>query len=124
MGFEIETKEKFAIVTCKVEKLDTGVAPELKSHLVHLNGQGIKNIVIDLNECAYCDSSGLSAVLVASRLCKGAGGTFVLSGLKPMVEKLVQISQLHTILNIVPTVSEGCDLILMEEVEREFRDNE
>ena len=66
----------------------------------------------------YCDSSGLSAILVANRLCKNANGSFVLSGLQRSVAKLISISQLDTILNIVPTIDEAHDLLAMEEVER------
>lgn len=123
MNFEIEQQENYTIINSRVEKLDTNVAPELKSHLVHLNGQGVKNMIINLNDSNYCDSSGLSAILVASRLCKGANGTFVLTNLQPMVEKLVNISQLHTVLNIIPTQAEAVDFIMMEEVERDLNDD-
>jgi anti-sigma B factor antagonist len=95
------------------------VSPSLKSELVVLNSEGFKNIIIDLTDTRYCDSSGLSAILVANRLCKNSGGTFVLTGLQRSVMKLISISQLDTILNIAPTVSEAVDLLFMEEIERD-----
>ena len=76
-----------------------------------IDTQGIKNIILDLGNCRYCDSSGLSAILVANRLCKNANGTFVLTGLNEAVERLITISQLDTVLNITNTVEEGADLI-------------
>jgi hypothetical protein len=36
--------------------------------------------------------------------------------------RLIKISQLDTILHIVPTVQEAKDLVLMEEIERSFND--
>ncbi len=118
MSFEVKQEENYAIIVSEVEKLDCITAPELKSQIVMLNKTGVKNMVIDLEKTRYCDSSGLSAMLVANRLTKDAEGTFVLTGLQPTVEKMVTISQLHTVLNITPTRSEAVDLIMMEEVER------
>lgn len=122
MNFEILEKEKYVLINSKVEKLDSQVAPDLKSELVILNGKGHKNIVINLKESRYCDSSGLSAVLVANRLCNNLNGTFVLTGLQDSVAKLVSISQLDSVLNITPTVDEAVDLLFMEEIERELDD--
>jgi anti-anti-sigma factor len=93
------------------EKLDTHIAPTLKSELVLVSGNGEKNIILDLSKCRYCDSSGLSAILVANRLCKNASGTFVLTGLNDAVERLITISQLDTVLNITNSIEEGVDLI-------------
>jgi anti-anti-sigma factor len=124
MNFEIINSEKYTLLKSKVEKLDTNFAPELKSELVLVNKSGQRNIIIDLTETRYCDSSGLSAILVANRLCKGADGSFVLTGLQDPVMKLVTISQLHTVLNITPTLNEAHDFIMMEEVERDLNKEE
>lgn len=124
MNFEIVNNEKYTLLKSKVEKLDTNYAPELKSELVLVNKSGMRNIIIDLSETRYCDSSGLSAILVANRLCKGVEGSFVLTGLQDPVMKLVTISQLHTVLNITPTLNEAHDLIMMEEVERDLNKGE
>ncbi len=118
-SYTIEKKEKYAQINLKDEKLDSHISPSLKSELVVLNSEGFKNIIIDLTDTRYCDSSGLSAILVANRLCKNSGGTFVLTGLQRSVMKLISISQLDTILNIAPTVSEAVDLLFMEEIEKD-----
>lgn len=118
MDFEIEKKDNCALVKVKVDKLDSRVSPSLKSELVVLNADEFANIIIDLSETRYCDSSGLSSILVANRLCKNAGGTFVLSGLQRSVSKLISISQLDTILNITPTLEEAVDFIAMDAIEK------
>ncbi|HLP11466.1 MAG TPA: STAS domain-containing protein [Flavobacteriales bacterium] len=107
MNFEVKEEDKFVVIKSKVEKLDTNHAPELKSLLVFHNKNAVKNIVIDLSDSRYCDSSGLSALLVANRLCKNANGNFVLTGLQEPVQKLIHISQLHTVLTITPGVDEA-----------------
>ncbi|MBR6082941.1 MAG: STAS domain-containing protein [Salinivirgaceae bacterium] len=111
MEFKIEKLDNFTQIEVLIDKLDTHIAPSLKSELVLIAGNGEKNIILDLSNCRYCDSSGLSAILVANRLCKNANGTFVLSGLQTAVERLITISQLDTVLNITKTVDEAIEII-------------
>ena len=111
MEFKIEKLENHTLIQVLEEKLDTHIAPTLKSELVLVSGNGEKNIILDLSKVRYCDSSGLSAILVANRLCKNANGTFVLTGLNDAVERLITISQLDTVLNISSTIDEGTGLI-------------
>ena len=115
MEFNIEKRNKYTLIQVQDEKLDTHIAPSLKSEMVLISGNGEKNIVLDLVKCKYCDSSGLSAILVANRLCKNANGTFVLSGLNEAVERLITISQLDSVLNISETVDEAEGVIDVEE---------
>lgn len=120
MHFETEQEERYALIRSKVEKLDSTKAPDLKSELLHLNKQGYRNVIIDLSASKYCDSSGLSAILVGNRLSNEAGGSFVLAGVQDGVQKLISISRLDPVLNITPTVDEAKDFLFMEEVERDI----
>ena len=111
MSFKIHKKDKYTVVKIIAEKLDTMVAPTLKSELVLLNTDGVQNIIIDLSQSRYCDSSGLSAILVANRLCKNSGGTLVITGLQEAVKNLITISQLDSILNIADTLEDSIELL-------------
>lgn len=114
MSFQVHKNEKYTIIRLNAEKLDTTVAPSLKSELVILNADGVKHMIIDLTEVRYCDSSGLSSILVANRLCKNANGAFVLTGLQEPVEKLIAISQLDSILNIAKSEQESIDMLFAQ----------
>ena len=114
MEFKIEKLDTYTQIQVMIDKLDTHIAPSLKSELVLIAGNGEKNIILDLSNCRYCDSSGLSAILVANRLCKNANGIFVLSGLQTAVERLITISQLDTVLNITNTIGEAAKVINKE----------
>jgi anti-sigma B factor antagonist len=107
MDFDIKKKEGHSVVKVLSSKLDTNNAPTLKSEMVMLGNDKEKNIILDMGQCSFVDSSGLSAILVANRLCEDAIGTFILSGLQPAVEDLVHISMLHTVLLITQTVDEA-----------------
>lgn len=119
MNFEKVENDKYTLLKTNTEKLDSTNAPELKAELVVINKNGMNNIIIDLSKTKYCDSSGLSAVLVANRLCKNSGGMFVLCGLQSSVAKLISISQLDKVLTIVDSNSEAEKLLLAPKSEGE-----
>lgn len=119
MEFRISKLDNYTLIEVLEEKLDTSIAPGLKSELVLVSGNGERNIVLDLSACRYCDSSGLSAILVANRLCKNANGTFVLTGLTDAVERLITISQLDTVLNIAYSRDEATKIIVNAENEKQ-----
>ena len=121
MKHTVNKHDKYVVIQLQEEKLNTQIAPELKAQFVYLNSKGIKNIIIDLSEVKYCDSSGLSAILVGNRLCKNSQGSFVLAKIQESVMKLISISQLESVLNIVPTVEEATDLVIMDEVGRDIK---
>lgn len=111
MDFIITQEEGLAIVKTNVERLNATNAPDLKAELVAINKNNINNIIIDLSKTKYCDSSGLSAILVANRLCKDTNGRFVISGLQPNVLKMIQIAQLDRVLTIEEDVKQAMESI-------------
>ena len=123
-NFSVDKQDRYTVVTPEVEKLDSRVSPELKSELVMINSNGEKNIILDLGNCKYCDSSGLSAVLIGNRLCREVEGSFVLAGLQDSVRKLIIISQLDTVLAITPTLDEAVQMMYLDDIERDIDSDE
>jgi anti-anti-sigma factor len=117
LPFTIERGDRYTLIKVTADKLDTQVAPALKSELVVLNADGVRNLIIDLGETRYCDSSGLSSILVANRLCKNSNGELVLSCLQEPVKKLINISQLDTILKISISIPDAIDMVVASDVE-------
>jgi len=117
MKYSIDKQEKYTLLQLNETKLDATVSPQLKSEFVTLNAEGNKNIIADLSQVKYIDSSGLSAILIANRLCQDANGSFILAGVTDHVMKLIKISQLDTVLELVPTVEEAVDAVFMNEIE-------
>lgn len=111
MEFQVIKKANHSVVKVLSKKLDTNNAPDLKSELVLLGNSEVKNIILDVSECSYIDSSGLSSILVANRLCEDAIGTFILCGLQPDVEHLIRLSMLHTVLLITKSAKEAEELL-------------
>lgn len=107
-----------------IENLNSVVAPDLKSEFVIFRNEGIPNFILDLSKVKYVDSSGLSAILTGNRLWKGIG-TFILTGVKhSAVKKLIEISRLESILQVIPTNSEAVDFLYMQDLEKELSEEE
>lgn len=124
MKFSVDKQEKYTLLTLGEEKLDSTISPELKSEFVNLQTRGVSSLILNLSATKYADSSGLSALLTGNRTFSENGGSFVLAAITPFVEKLLTISQLQTVLNIVPTNEEAVDLVFMNELEKGFTEDD
>jgi len=121
MKFSVDKHEKYVLIKLNESKLNSLITPQLKSELILINTEGQRNIILDLCQVKFADSSGLSSLLVGHRLCKSAEGSFILTCLNDAVARLINISQLDNVLTIVHTVEEGIDHVFMEEIEKELK---
>ena len=121
MKYAVDKQESYTLLQLDEANLNTLIAPDLKSRLFIIQSEGAKNVIFDLSKVDYVDSSGLSAILTGHRLWKDSGA-FVVTGVNSdSVKKLIEISQLEPILNIVPTVDESVDFIKMDMLERDMK---
>jgi anti-anti-sigma factor len=121
MKFTLDKHEKYVLIKLNESKLNTLITPHLKSELILISSEGQRNMILDLSSVKYSDSSGLSSLLVGHRLCANAEGSFIITGMNESIARLVKISQLETVLNIVPSVEEAVDLVFMEEIEKDLK---
>jgi anti-anti-sigma regulatory factor len=50
MKYTIDKQEKYSLLRLHEDKLDSSVAPGLKSELITLHAEGVRNIVLDMAE--------------------------------------------------------------------------
>lgn len=124
MKYTIDKQEKYTLLSLHEEKLDSSIAPNLKSEMVTLHAEGARNFILDLGEVKYTDSSGLSALLVGNRILQEDGGIFVLTRLSEHTLKLIKISQLDSVLNILPSIEEAIDAVFMHEIEKDMKEGD
>lgn len=124
MKYSIDKKEQYSILKLEEEKLDSPLSPKLKSEFLTLNAEGIKNVILDLAEVKYVDSSGLSALLVGNRLFSEDGGIFILASINDHVLKLIKISQLNNVLNLLPSVEEAIDAVFLKTIESDLQEGD
>lgn len=111
MKYTIDKRGDTVLFKLEEENLNSIMAPDLKSQFIILSNEGVKNLIFQMNEIKYIDSSGLSAILTANRLWKD-NGHFILTDIEhDFVNRLIQISRLDSILTIVGSVSEAENFI-------------
>ena len=101
MNYELDHEGNISILKIKNEKLDSTVAPDLKSQIIILaNATDQEHLILDLKKVTFADSSGLSALLLAHRLYRDSNRQFVICNLAERIKELLKISQLDHVLNI------------------------
>ena len=104
MQFETKKNGKATVLKLKEKRLDAAIAPELKGEFLILCSGTVKELVVDLADVEFCDSSGLSALLIAERKMREHGGVVKLAGLHKKVVSLIKISHLDRAFQIFDSV--------------------
>ncbi|MEQ8472506.1 MAG: STAS domain-containing protein [Marinoscillum sp.] len=123
MKFSIDRKDEYTVIKIDEEKLDSTIAPEVKSEFVTLQAEGVQSLIVNMEVVKYSDSSGLSALLVGNRLFKESG-SFVMCKVNEHVMKLIKISMLDKVMDILPTVEEAADAVLFNAIEKGLREED
>lgn len=122
MKYTIEKTEQYTLIEVLVDKIDTLKTAQLKSDLTTFHAEGAKSFILDFSAVKYIDSSGLSAILLANRLCESSNGLLVLCGVCEAVMKLITITQLQKVINILPTKEEAIDAVFLNAIEGNLED--
>jgi anti-sigma B factor antagonist len=101
MKFEVQNDGSSVTLTLKEKKLDSSIAGELKGEFLILCTPKVQKLTLDLREVEFCDSSGLSALLIAERKMKEHGGVVRLVHTHKKVINLLKISMLDRLFEIV-----------------------
>lgn len=107
MHFEIKKNGKSTILKVKARKLDANISPELKGEFLVLCSPQTKELIIDLADVEFCDSSGLSALLIAERKMRENSGVVKLAAMQKKVMTLIKISHLDRAFKIYDTVAKA-----------------
>ena len=101
MKFNVQNDGSSVTLTLKEKKLDSSIAGELKGEFLILCTPKVQKLTLDLREVEFCDSSGLSALLIAERKMKEHGGVVRLAHAHKKVISLLKISMLDRLFEIV-----------------------
>jgi anti-sigma B factor antagonist len=62
-----------------------------------LVGQGKKNIVVDMSQVSWVNSTGLGILIAGYSTVKNAGGALKLVGVNKRIDQILMVTKLHTI---------------------------
>ena len=109
MRFSVEQHDTIAIFTLKEEKLDAVLSPEVKAELLIICQPTLEALIMDLSKVTFCDSAGLSALLLAHRQMKEHEAPVVLVGASDRVRSLMTISQLEWLFEFADSIDEALE---------------
>lgn len=109
MNLKLEDTGKVVLVVVKEERLDAHNSDHLKQELSRLFEEGKNSVVVDLKEVRFIDSSGLGALVSGFKNASTRQATLKLSSLQSQVKSMFELTRLHRVFDIYPTIDEAID---------------
>jgi anti-sigma B factor antagonist len=88
-------------------EVDVESGPRLRDHLLALVADGEHDIVVDLSQVSFLDSSGLGVLVVVHKRIRAAGGALRLAGCQPEVVSIFHITALDRVIDMFATVEDA-----------------
>ncbi len=124
MNVKIDTKERFTVITPKEPHLSANMTEELGNLLLPYLQIDIPHIVFNMTGVQTIDEvSGEELARIQQQFYEKSC-SFVICGLQPEVEQLLDKKELLEVMNVTPSESEAWDMVQMEEIERELLSGE
>ena len=118
------TKEKFHVITVSVPSLSADMAAELSNLLLPYLQNDVKNIILNLKELQSLDEIAAEKLVKLQQNFYEKNSSFVICEIKKPVEDFLDSVNLLEVMNTTPSESEAMDIVQMEEIEREFLNEE
>lgn len=110
MNFEVKHVDDITIFKLNERKMDTTISGLLKGEFTILSqAENVRKLIIDLGDVEICDSSGLSALLLAQRQIREKGGAIRLINVNEKIQNLIRISFLENVLPICSSLEEATE---------------
>ena len=100
MKFEVDKQSDTTVFKIKEKELNYKIVPELKTELIFLQKEISNQFILDLSEVMTCDSSGLSALLLAERMERGKKKKLILKNVNKKVSDLIKLARLDRIFEL------------------------
>jgi len=109
MNLQTEMRNDIEIIYVKEERLDAHNSGELKVVVQKLFEEGKKNVLIDLKDVRFIDSSGLGALVSGFKNAISHQGNLKLSSLQTQVKSMFELTRLHRVFEIFPSSAEAIE---------------
>lgn len=120
MMVKIDTREKFHVITIHESGLAANMTEKMDKVVLALLENNVKNVIINMKDIKNMDSAAAEQLLSLQRKFNDQRASFVVCEFQPEVKNMLNSSRILEHLNYTPTESEAIDMVLMEEIERDF----
>jgi len=112
MNLDFISSDNGTVVRIKEKKIDSSIAPTLKTEFLKLLGDGHNKILVNLEQVKYMDSSGIGALLFGQRQMQSAEGSLKLANVSDQVMSMIKIAMLDRVFEIFDSEEEGLNSFL------------
>ena len=109
MNLHAEVRNSVVVIEVREERLDAHNAGDLKVEMQRLYTEGNKNLIIDLKDVRFIDSSGLGALVSGFKNAISQQGSLKLASLQPQVKSMFELTRLHRVFEIFPTTGDALE---------------
>ncbi len=95
------------VIHINEERLDAHNSGDLKLEFQKLFESGSQNLLVDLKDVRFIDSSGLGALVSGFKNATSSHGTLRLASLQPQVKSMFELTRLHRVFEIFQTVTDA-----------------
>lgn len=120
MNVKCDTKEKFHVITVEESTLSATMTDEMEKCLLPYLQNDVNNLVLILNNTNSIDVPAAEKLVTIQQKYYENNASFVICELQKSVEAFLDKNELLEMMNVTPTESEAWDIVQMEEIEREF----
>jgi anti-sigma B factor antagonist len=108
MNILVEKHGGKIVLSLKEQRIDAHNSGELKDvFLKVLEEEAGRDLVIDLDQVQFIDSSGLGALLSGLKNAGLRSSRFILAGLQPRVRSMFELTRLQRVFDIYPKLEEA-----------------
>jgi anti-sigma B factor antagonist len=109
MNLKTEANGKVMVVVVREERLDAHNSDELKIEINRLFESGTKELLVDLKEVRFIDSSGLGVLVSGYKNAATHQGSIKLCSLQTQVKSMFELTRLHRVFDIYQTMDEALE---------------
>lgn len=120
MNFKISTKEILHIISLNEGELAANMTGELNKILIKYCSEPVANVVLNLGNIEKVDVQVAKEILGIQQEFYDKHHSLVVCCLQKEVEIFFEEQDILEHLNVTPTEMEACDIVQMEEIEREL----
>lgn len=124
MEFKIDTREKFTTITPLQESISANITGALEVLCLEMLQSEIKNVILNFKNIAEMDAKTGEKLVELRMLFFEKNASFVICEMKKDIQQILEKNDLLEPLNITPSESEAWDMVQMEEIEREYLDDD
>lgn len=107
MEYKFNLKDDFLIVTMSGDLIGEENGPEIVSELEKHNTEGNLQVIIDISDVRYINSSGIGVLITMLTKVRNKEGELCLIKPSESVKKLLIITKLQAIFKVFDTISEA-----------------